>query len=96
VLHLISQSPIETALFERVAVGDELVFLDNAVLRLLQHGELNQILSALLKNHQLYVLADTLAVRGISAEELLQGISVIDYLQLVALTVQHSVIQSWS
>jgi tRNA 2-thiouridine synthesizing protein B len=96
VLHLISQSPIETALFERVAVGDELVFLDNAVLRLLQHGDLNKTLSALLKNHQLYVLADTLAVRGISAEELLQGINIIDYPQLVALTVQHSVIQSWS
>ena len=95
-LHLISQSPIESAVLERVADGDELVFLDNAVLRLLQQGELNQTLSALLKNHQLYVLADTLTVRGISAEELVQGISVIDYPQLVALTVKHSVIQSWS
>jgi tRNA 2-thiouridine synthesizing protein B len=96
VLHLVSQSPIETALFQRVAAGDALVFLDNAVLRLLQHSDLNQPLSALLKNHRLYVLADTLAVRGINAEELLQGISIIDYPQLVALTVQHSVIQSWS
>ena len=95
-LHLISQSPIESAVLERVADGDELVFLDNAVLRLLQQGELNQILSALLKNHRLYVLADTLTVRGISAEELVQGISVIDYPQLVALTIKHSVIQSWS
>ncbi|MCX7068875.1 MAG: sulfurtransferase complex subunit TusB [Methylococcales bacterium] len=95
-LHLISQSPIETAVFERVAVSDELVFLDNAVLRLLQQGELNQILSVLLKNHRLYVLTDTLKVRGIRAEELVPGISVIDYPQLVALTVKHSVIQSWS
>ncbi len=95
-LHLISQSPIESAVLERVADGDELVFLDNAVLRLLQQGELNQILSVLLKNHRLYVLADTLTVRGISVEELVQGISVIDYPQLVALTIKHSVIQSWS
>lgn len=95
-LHLISQSPIETAVFERVAAGDALVFLDNSVLRLLQHSDLNQCLNQLLKNHQLYVLADTLAVRGISVEELVQGIRVIDYPQLVALTVQHSVIQSWS
>jgi tRNA 2-thiouridine synthesizing protein B len=96
VLHLISQSPIASAVLQRVADGDELVFLDNAVLRLLQHGELNQTLSALLKNHQLYVLADTLTVCGISTEELVQGISVIDYPQLVALTIKHSVIQSWS
>jgi tRNA 2-thiouridine synthesizing protein B len=94
-LHLISQSPIEKAVFERVAIGDELVFLDNAVLRLLQQGELQQTLSALLKTHPLYVLKDTLAVRGIQPEQLVQGINIIDYPQLVALTIKHPVIQSW-
>jgi tRNA 2-thiouridine synthesizing protein B len=96
VLHLISQSPIENAIFERVATGDELVFLDNAVLRLLQQGELQQTLSVLLKTHSLYVLSDTLAVCGIHPEELLQGINTIDYPQLVALIVKHPVIQSWT
>jgi tRNA 2-thiouridine synthesizing protein B len=53
-------------------------------------------LSALLNTHQLYVLADHLAVRGMSAEALVQGISVIDYAQLVALTVKNPVIHSWT
>lgn len=95
-LHLISQSPIDSAVLERISVGDELVFLDNAVLRLLQHGELNHPLTLLLKKNQLHVLADALTIRGIVAEELVQGINIIDYTQLVELTVKHSVIQSWS
>jgi tRNA 2-thiouridine synthesizing protein B len=95
-LHLISKSPIEIAVLERMNVGDEGVFLENAVLRLLQKGTDRHKLTELIDKHRLYVLADALAVRGIAMEELVQGISVIDYAELVALTVKHSVIQSWS
>lgn len=95
-LHLISQSPIDNAVLARLCAGDDVVFLENALLRLLNTGELNGILSALLNTHQLYVLADDLAVRGISTEELVEGISVINYAQFVALTVKNSVIHSWT
>jgi sulfur relay protein TusB/DsrH len=95
-LHLISQSPIVSAVLARVAVDDEIVFLCSAVLRLLQTGADHHSLSQLLKTHQLYVLADDLAVRGITPEELIQGIKIIDYTELVALTVKHPVIQSWT
>lgn len=95
-LHLVSQSPIESAVLERLNISDEIVFLDNALLRLLQTGADNHRLSELLKTHQLYVLADALAVRGITPEELVQGIKVIDYKALVVLTVKHPVIQSWT
>jgi len=95
-LHLISQSPIDSALLARLCAGDDVIFLENALLRLLNTGELNGVLSALLHTRQLYVLADHLTVRGISVEELVQGISVIDYAQLVALTVKNPVIHSWT
>jgi tRNA 2-thiouridine synthesizing protein B len=94
-LHLVSQSPIESAIFERLHEGDEIVFLENAVLRLLRTGALHNTLSELLKSHPLYTLTDALAVRGIKAEELVQGINIIDYTELVKLTVKHPVIQSW-
>lgn len=94
-LHLVSQSPLENAILMRMEEGDDIVFLDNAVLRLLKTGDSNNSLSELLKAHQLYTLADALTVRGIGAEELIQGINIIDYPELVALTVKHPVIQSW-
>ncbi len=95
-LHLVSQSPIAGAVLARVAVDDEIVFLENTTLRLLQAGADHHRLSELLKTHSLYVLADDLAVRGITPEELIQGIKVIDYTELVSLTVKHPVIQSWT
>ena len=95
-LHLISESPIDHAVLARLGIDDEVVFLENATLRLLQTGTDNHRLTQLLDSHSLYVLGDVLAVRGIAADELVQGIRVINYAQFVALTVKHPVIQSWS
>jgi tRNA 2-thiouridine synthesizing protein B len=95
-LHLIFQSPIETAILERVDSGDDVVFLENSVLRILQKGGLCGILTGLLKRNRLCVLADDIEIRGITADELVNGIEVIDYAELVRLTVKNAVIQSWS
>jgi sulfur relay protein TusB/DsrH len=95
-LHLIFQSPIDIAILERIDSGDDVVFLESSVLRILQKGSLSDILMQLLKQNRLYVLADDIEVRGIVADELVNGIEVIDYSELVGLTVQNSLIQSWS
>jgi sulfur relay protein TusB/DsrH len=95
-LHLIFQSPIDIAILERIDSGDDVVFLESSVLRILQKGSLSDILMQLLKQNRLYVLADDIEVRGIVADELVNGIEVIDYSELVGLTVQNPLIQSWS
>ena len=95
-LHLIFQSPIDIAILERIDSGDDVVFLENSVLRILQKGSLNDTLMRFLKRNRLCVLADDIEVRGIVADELVSGIEVIDYSELVKLTVKNPVIQSWS
>ncbi|MFA6163787.1 MAG: sulfurtransferase complex subunit TusB [Methylobacter sp.] len=95
-LHLIFQSPIEVAILERIDSGDVVVFLENAVLRILQNGLLSGTLTQQLKCNRLCVLSDDIAVRGIAADELVTGIEVIDYSELVELTVNNPVIQSWA
>ena len=95
-LHLIFQSPIDIAILERIDSGDDVVFLESSVLRILQKGSLSDILMQLLKHNRLYVLADDIEVRGIVADELVNGIEVIDYSELVRLTVKNPVIQSWT
>lgn len=95
-LHLISQSPIETAVLERIDTGDSVVFMENAVLRILQNGNLAESLAGLLARNRLYVLSDELSVRGIRPDELVVGIEAIDYAGLVELTVKHPLIQTWS
>ena len=95
-LHLIFQSPIEMAILERIDSGDDVMFLENSVLRILRKGSLCDILTQMLKHNHLCVLGDDIMARGIPADELVQGIEVIDYAELVRLTVKHPVIQSWS
>ncbi len=95
-LHLIFQSPIEMTVLGRIDSGDDVVFLENAVLRILKKGSLCSILTQLLTRNRLYVLVDDIEVRGIVVAELVNGIEVIDYSGMVDLTVKNPVIQSWS
>lgn len=94
-LHLISQSPIDKALLDRIDKGDDVVFVENAVLQILQKGHLSYLLTQLIKKNQLFVLADDILVRGITPTELAADIQVIDYSDLVDLTVKNKLIQSW-
>lgn len=95
-LHLVFQSPIEAAVLERIEAGDVAVFLENAALRLLKNGLLSTSLTQLLGTNRLCVLSEDMAVRGIAVDELIEGIDIIDYAELVELTVNNRVIQSWS
>jgi len=95
-LHLVFQSPIQYAVLERISAGDDVVFLDNAVFGLLRKGSLGDALAALLGRCRLFVLSDDISARGLFADELAAGMAVIDYAELVALTVKNPVIQSWS
>jgi sulfur relay protein TusB/DsrH len=92
-LHLLFVSPTN-AILARIGAADEVIFLENAVLALLKNNTL--INFALLNNAQAYVLADDLAVRGISASEIHVSIRVIDYAEFVALSVKNPVAQSWT
>jgi len=96
VLHLIFQSPIETALLERIDSGDVVVFLENAALRVLQNSSISDTLTRRLGSNRLCVLSDDIAIRGIVSDELVKGIEVIDYAGLVELTVNNPIIQTWT
>jgi tRNA 2-thiouridine synthesizing protein B len=95
-LHLIFQAPLDKAVLERVGAGDDVVFLDSAVLGLLKNSCWAESLGMLAKTSQLFVLADDLTVRGIAEAELAKGLTVLDYVGLVTLTVNNTAIQTWS
>ncbi|MDO9187452.1 MAG: sulfurtransferase complex subunit TusB [Bacteroidia bacterium] len=95
-LHLIFQSPIETAILERIDSGDVVVFLENAVLWILQNSGMSIRLTQQLDSNRLCVLSNDIAVRGIAPDDLVKGFEVIDYAGLVELTINHPVIQSWA
>jgi tRNA 2-thiouridine synthesizing protein B len=95
-LHLIFQSPIEAAIWERIDSNDIVVFLENAVLKILQNSSVSNTLIKKISSTRFCVLSDDIAVRGIAPNELVEGIEIIDYAGLVELTVNNPTIQSWT
>lgn len=93
-LHLIFHSPVDPVIFERITPEDNVVFMDNAVLVLLQGGKLSKTIENL-SDYSFYALFEDLHIRGIQTSELIAGIQAISYPQLVELTVANPLIQSW-
>jgi sulfur relay protein TusB/DsrH len=94
-LHLIFQSPVDPAILDRMDSGDVAVFLESAVLGVLQKSRLAEALIKKLNSNRLCVLSEDMAVRGILVPELAAGMEVIDYAGLVKLTVENPLITSW-
>ena len=95
-LHLVFELTPEAAILERINTGDTVVLLENATLKTLVNSSSGKRIGPFLKTNRVCVMADQLAIRGIQIDELVKGIEVIDYSELVDLTTQHSVIQSWT
>lgn len=96
-LHIIASATLNQILVERIAVGSAVLLLDANVWALLpDHQDHVQIEALLEKSCQLYVLNDWLSVNGLANLPEQIGVTRIDYAGWVALTVEHSVIQTWN
>ena len=95
-LHIITKSPVEPSILDRIDAGDTVLFIRSAVLAALAGNILQERLKSMLRQNQLFTLSPDLAARGILPKELLYGIGIIDYADFVELTIEHSVIHSWS
>lgn len=94
-LHLIFQSPPHKATLQRIGKNDAVLFLENSLIHLLKNSACSFDISAMLAAHSLFVLVADIETRGIKPEELVSGITVIDYAAWVVLTTEHQPIQSW-
>jgi len=96
-LHLIFQSSINNSLLQRIDSGDDVVFFENACYQLLKNAALNVELQQMLENRvYLHALAIELQTRGINDDELVLGVKLIDYPELLELTEKNKVIRTWN
>ncbi len=95
-LHLIYQSPLESATLQRIAINDSILFMENALFRLLKSSRHASELETMSTHSSLFVLEEEIALRGIHSNALVAEIKVIDYQDFVHLTLEHSLIQTWN
>lgn len=95
-LHLIAENSLSQAVVERIAAGDDVVLQAGSVWAALaghrDSGKLGQLLA---KPCRVFAMRDMAQANGIEPERMLAGVVVIDYPELVELTVENPVIHTW-
>ena len=98
-LHTINQSPFASKALDsclRLAVsGSTIVLLEDAVIAALATGEYSHIMQQACQQYSVYALLPDVQARGLAGQTLAE-IPLIDYHDLVDLTVAHYPMQQWS
>lgn len=95
-LHLLTENSLSSMVTERIAANDDLVLQGGAIwAAYLGHADNHQLLDLLARDCRIFAMRDLLVASGIAPQQLLPGVTAIDYPELVALTVQHPVIHTW-
>lgn len=94
-LHLLAQTPLDPAFFERIEGGS--VLLLEAAVWSVSAGHVNRDrwLALVERGCRLYALQEHLQAQGVEAQQLLPVVSVIDFAGFVDLAVANEVIRSW-
>lgn len=99
VLHIVNKSPYDRTSLDaclRLARPDSAVLLiEDGVYAALPKAAASERVQQALKNHQIYVLQPDLQARGINPDNLIDGISLVDYDGFVKLTSDYDKSQSW-
>ena len=100
VLHLVSRSPGESFVLaqclERAGKDDAVLLLESGVYAAVKGSAFAPKMTEYTRRIAIYALSPDLAARGISAEEILDGVIPVDYEGFVGLSVMHTPILTWN
>lgn len=98
-LHTVNKSPFERnavqSCLSHAVEGSAVLFIEDAVYAAMKGTTVAAQVSEAVGKCKVYVLGPDLAARGMSEENVIDGVSVVDYGGFVDLTVEHSAVQSW-
>lgn len=94
-LHLIFQS-VNNSLLQRIAKNDDIVFFENAIYCINKGNRLDSELQKMHNTVGLHVLKPDIETRGFNSDDLILGIKVIEYSDLVKLTEKNKLVRTWS
>ena len=98
-LHTVNKSPFERRTLDsalRHAVkGSAILLLEDGVYAAFNGTVVAGKVKAAMADHKIYVLGPDVAARGLSEENVIDGIDVVDYGGFVDLVTEHDKVQSW-
>jgi tRNA 2-thiouridine synthesizing protein B len=98
-IHTINKSPFERNALDsclRLSVkGSPILLIEDGVLAATKGTSVSDKVAAAQDDHAMFVLGPDLQARGLSEDDVADGITVVDYGGFVDLVVEHGTVQSW-
>jgi len=98
-LHTVNKSPFEKDSLDtclRLALpGSDILLIEDAVVGALAGTRLESVMTEAVGRHRVHVLEADITARGIAPEDLVPGVSVVDYGGFVDLAAGCEGVQSW-
>ena len=99
VLHIVNKSPYERNSLDtclRLAKADSAILLiEDGIYAVQKNSATSNKMEQALGNHPVYALQPDLQARGVNPENMIDGISLVDYDGFVKLTTEYDRLQSW-
>jgi len=99
VLHIVNKSPhdrnsLDTCL--RLAKKDAAILLiEDGIYAVQKNASTSEKMQQALDNHSVYALQPDIQARGMNPDNIIEGISLLDYDGFVKLTTEYDQLQSW-
>jgi len=98
-IHTVNKSPFERnsldSCFRLAEKGSPVLLIEDAVYSAKKETSVSDKVSSEMENHPMFVLGPDLQARGISEDQVMDGITVVDYGGFVDLVVEHGAANSW-
>lgn len=98
-LHTVNKSPFErntlASCLGHATADSAILLIEDGVYGALEGTVKSDLLRGALSDHDVYVLGPDLNARGMTADQIMEGISVVDYSDFVELTEKHDKVQAW-
>ena len=99
VLHIVNKSPFDRNSLDsclRLAkAGSAILLIEDGIYAAQKNSAAADKLQQALGNHPVYALAADLQARGVNTDNMIDGISLVDYDGFVKLTTEYDKLQSW-
>jgi tRNA 2-thiouridine synthesizing protein B len=99
VLHIVNKSPFERNSLDtclRLAKTDSAILLiEDGIYAVQKNSASSAKLQQAIANHPVYALQPDLQARGVNPNNMIDGISLVDYDGFVQLTTEYDKLQSW-
>jgi tRNA 2-thiouridine synthesizing protein B len=75
--------------------NSSILFIEDAVISVLKSTKFSNTISNSLKDFKMYALKPDLEARGLSLDNVIEGVEIVGYEEFVDLTTEHDSVQSW-